>query len=216
MKLILSIMLLSFSSVAGLPPTSSKVSGESNFPTTFKTDYGSFTGTRSGTTLTITGIGAASGSSLTLSTPLGAASGGTGRSTLTANSLLVGNGTGTVNFIAPSSDGYVLTSIAGVWVAQPPTTGVEPIFSAAIGIDGTVSNEKGPADFITGNCTDANPSVCTLNSFSFVPNCTGTAQSGADRWIHVDNASNTSITVYQKDGDNAAARTAFRLICHGE
>lgn len=167
-------------------------------------------------TLTTPNIGAASGASLSLSTPIGAASGGTGRSTLTSNSLLSGNGTGAVNLIAPTTDGYVLTSVSGVWVAYPPTTGVEPIHSGSVSISGVVSNEKGPADFITGNCTDANPSVCTLNSFSFVPNCVASAQSGADRWVHVDNATNTSISVYQKDGDGAAARSAFKLICHGE
>jgi|SRR5579872_550232 len=37
------------------------------------------------------------------------AGGGTGRTTLTAHNVLLGNGTGTVNFAAPSTAGYVLT-----------------------------------------------------------------------------------------------------------
>jgi hypothetical protein len=66
MKRILTAFLitLSLATQAGLPPTSSKVSGESSYPTTFKTDYGTFTGTRSGTTLTITGLGDAKAKSL--------------------------------------------------------------------------------------------------------------------------------------------------------
>jgi hypothetical protein len=66
-RYLLSVLLFWTTSLtAGLPPTSSRVSGESTFPTTFKTNYGSFTGTRAGTTLTLSGIGAASGTSLVL------------------------------------------------------------------------------------------------------------------------------------------------------
>lgn len=47
------------------------------------------------------------------------ASGGTGRSTLTANSLLVGNGTSPVAEIAPGSVGNVLVSNGTNWYASP-------------------------------------------------------------------------------------------------
>jgi hypothetical protein len=43
------------------------------------------------------------------------AQGGTGLSTLTLNSLLVGNGTGTLLFIAPSTDGNILQSNGTTW-----------------------------------------------------------------------------------------------------
>ncbi len=43
------------------------------------------------------------------------ANGGTGRSTLTSNSLLAGNGTGAVNLIAPGSSGNVLVSNGSTW-----------------------------------------------------------------------------------------------------
>jgi len=73
MRNIISIILVawSFSLSAGLPPTSSKVNGEPTYKTTFNFDFGSFTGTRSGTSLTLSGIGAASGSSLVLGGTLG-------------------------------------------------------------------------------------------------------------------------------------------------
>lgn len=44
--------------------------------------------------------------------------GGTGLNTLTANSLLVGNGAGNVTFVAPGTAGNLLTSVAGAWVSQ--------------------------------------------------------------------------------------------------
>lgn len=52
MKKILLLLALSFSATAGLPPTSSKKSGESAYQTTFQTDYGAMTGTRTGTKIT--------------------------------------------------------------------------------------------------------------------------------------------------------------------
>ncbi len=41
--------------------------------------------------------------------------GGTGLSSLTLNSLLVGNGTGTVQFVAPGADGNILQSNGTIW-----------------------------------------------------------------------------------------------------
>ncbi len=52
------------------------------------------------------------------------AQGGTGLATLTANNLLVGNGTGNVTFIAPGTSGEVLTSNGTTWssTALPTAT----------------------------------------------------------------------------------------------
>jgi hypothetical protein len=58
---------------------------------------------------------------LTLSTPLAVASGGTGVASLTANSLLLGAGTSDVTFAAPSTSGNVLTSNGTVWASAAPT-----------------------------------------------------------------------------------------------
>lgn len=52
-------------------------------------------------------------------------SGGTGRSTLTANNVLLGNGTTAVNFVAPGANGNVLTSNGTTW-----TSGSAPGFAA--------------------------------------------------------------------------------------
>jgi hypothetical protein len=52
------------------------------------------------------------------------ANGGTGRTTLTANNVLIGNGTGAVNFVAPSTNGNFLTSDGTTWIsASAPIIG---------------------------------------------------------------------------------------------
>ncbi len=45
------------------------------------------------------------------------ANGGSGRSTLTANNILIGNGTGAINFVAPGTSGNVLTSNGTSWTS---------------------------------------------------------------------------------------------------
>jgi hypothetical protein len=55
---------------------------------------------------------------LTLGTDLSVANGGTGASTLTANYVLLGNGTSAPQMIAPGSDGQVLTSTGSTWQSE--------------------------------------------------------------------------------------------------
>jgi hypothetical protein len=59
-------------------------------------------------------------------TDLAVADGGTGRSTLAANAVLVGNGTSGINSVAPSTSGNVLTSDGTNWTstAATPSIGV--------------------------------------------------------------------------------------------
>lgn len=51
------------------------------------------------------------------------ANGGTGSDTLTANAVLLGNGTGALQAVSPGTSGYVLTSNGSTWVAAAPTGG---------------------------------------------------------------------------------------------
>jgi hypothetical protein len=64
------------------------------------------------------------GGTITGITDLLPADGGTGRSTLSAKSVLVGNGTDPVNFIAPSTAGNVLTSNGTDWESATPVGGI--------------------------------------------------------------------------------------------
>ena len=54
-------------------------------------------------------------------TDLAVADGGTGRSTLAANAVVVGNGTSGVNTVAPGTSGNVLTSNGTAWTSATPT-----------------------------------------------------------------------------------------------
>jgi hypothetical protein len=47
--------------------------------------------------------------------------GGTGLATLTANNVILGNGTSTPLFVAPSTSGNVLTSNGTTWQSTSPT-----------------------------------------------------------------------------------------------
>jgi hypothetical protein len=69
-------------------------------------------------------------------TPFEVASGGTGRGTLTANNVILGNGTSQVQFVAPGTSGNLLTSNGTTWAsAAPPTsfvTGMILLWSGSI------------------------------------------------------------------------------------
>jgi hypothetical protein len=80
---------------------------------------GSANFTFNGTTATI--------NTLNLTNALGVAYGGTGTSSLTANNVVLGNGTSAVQVVAPSTNGNVLTSNGTTWVYQAPAaSGVSP------------------------------------------------------------------------------------------
>lgn len=65
------------------------------------------------------------------------ANGGTGRNTLTANNVILGNGTTAVNFVAPGTNGNVLTSNGSTWVSSTPsgvTKGQSIIYAMVFGL----------------------------------------------------------------------------------
>jgi len=87
------------------------------------------------------------------------ASGGTGLETLTAESVVIGNGTDAVKFVAPGTASNVLTSNGTGWVSQAAaattnanaiTTG---ILSASVG--GTGANTLTAEAVVIGNSTNA-------------------------------------------------------------
>lgn len=88
---------------AGLPPTTGKVSGDTSDLVTFKYQFPNFTGTHTGTALSL-GVNSVAG-------------GGTGLSTLTANNVILGNGTSAPTFVAPGSSGNILQSNGTTWVS---------------------------------------------------------------------------------------------------
>lgn len=65
---------------------------------------------------------AITGGTITGITDLAVADGGTGSSTLTANAVLLGNGTSALQTVAPGTTGNVLTSNGTTWSSAAPAT----------------------------------------------------------------------------------------------
>lgn len=78
---------------------------------------------------------------------LGVSNGGTGATTLTANNVLLGNGTSALQSVAPGSSGNVLTSNGTTWTSSAPSGGVTSV-SASGGI--TVSASTGAVTISQG------------------------------------------------------------------
>ncbi len=58
---------------------------------------------------------------------LAVANGGTGSTSLTANNVLLGNGAGALQVVAPGTAGNVLTSAGGTWVSSAAGSGVSSV-----------------------------------------------------------------------------------------
>jgi hypothetical protein len=93
-----------------------------------------------GTTgLTTSGGPVTSAGTITLAGTLSAANGGTGATSLTANNVILGNGTSAVQVVAPSTAGNVLTSNGTTWQSTAPaasgaTKGQAIAFSLIFGL----------------------------------------------------------------------------------
>ena len=85
-----------------------------------------------------------------VTTPITVSDGGTGLSTLTANNVILGNGTSTPSFVAPSTSGNVLTSNGTTWT------------SAALPAGG-VTSLNGQTGAITNNTFNSISSYADLN-----------------------------------------------------
>ena len=79
-----------------------------------------------------------------LTTALTVAQGGTGSATLTANAVLLGNGTSAVQVISPLTSGNVLTSNGTTWTSTAPASAVpasvDAIGSVLLVANGSTSN----------------------------------------------------------------------------
>jgi hypothetical protein len=147
---------------------------DSNFTTVSNAINGIGNGTNALANANITG-GTITNVTLTgLIAPLNVTSGGTNLATLTANAVILGNGTGTVQFVTPGASGNVLTSDGTVWISQsgaypPPANNAGKVLQT----DGsTVSWSTDSAVRARGTITYATGTVCTLEAGSLnIANC---------------------------------------------
>ena len=65
----------------------------------------------------------ATSGAVTVAGTLAVANGGTGATSLTANNVILGNGTSAVQVVAPGTSGNVLTSDGTTWSSQAPAAG---------------------------------------------------------------------------------------------
>jgi hypothetical protein len=105
-----------------------------------------------------------------VSTPITPAQGGTGLATLTANNVLIGNGTSNVAFVAPGTNGNVLTSNGTAWVSSTPSAFAYP----AAGIANSTGSAWGTSYSTTGSGTV----VALATSPTFTTPVLGTPTSG--------------------------------------
>jgi len=99
------------------------------------------------------------------------ANGGTGATTLTANNVILGNGTSAPNFVAPGSTNNVLTSNGTTWTSVAPTAFAYP----GVGI----ANSTGSAWTTSYSTSGTGTVVALATSPSFTTPALGTPSSGA-------------------------------------
>jgi hypothetical protein len=139
-------------------------------------------------TYTLT-LPASTGTALTTATAVTVAQGGTGLATLTANNVVLGNGTGTPNFVAPGTTGNILTSNGTTWTSAAPASSGVTSLTAGNGI--TVSASTGAVtvsqNIYTGSTTTNTSypvgTICT----AFVNDGTYTLNQTNNIWVNNSN-----------------------------
>ena len=122
------------------------------------------------TTTSIGNLSLANVTITSVSTPITPAQGGTGLTSITANSVMIGNATGSVLLVAPGTAGNVLVSTGTAWQSTAPATGgsvTSVSITSANGFAGTVA---------TANTT---PAITLTTSITGVLKGDGTAISAA-------------------------------------
>jgi hypothetical protein len=135
---------------------------------------------------------AITGGTITGITDLTVADGGTGASSITANSVILGNGTSALsgNLVAPSTSGNVLTSNGTTWTSAAPAT---------------------PFSWVVSNVSSSSSITSGVTSYSITSNTImvlGTAyhymgsNSGSSLGVRIKNSGGTTLFTYTLTGGN--------------
>lgn len=116
---------------------------------------------------------------INFSTGLGVPQGGTGTTTLAANNVILGNGTSTVQFVAPGASGNVLTSNGTTWTSAAPAAGSTSVIIAqdkTLTVNNTLTftgTDASSVAFGTGGTVLYNDGALGTPSSGTLTNCTG-------------------------------------------
>jgi hypothetical protein len=159
--------------------------------------------------------------SITGITDLAVADGGTGRSSLTADNVILGDGTNAVKFVAPGTNGNILTSNGTTWTsAAAPTgitatTGSAPYYAARAWAH---INSSGSLIQGANISSTSGTSPCTINLTTAMPDANyvvvglGFGGSSFTRYLHINSiVSSSQFRVQNGDGlTNPTCVAVFR------
>ena len=140
---------------------------------------------------------AITGGTITGITDLAVADGGTGASTLSANAVLLGNGTSALQTVAPSTSGNVLTSDGTTWTSATPAggIGISQTWQSVIGSRSTgttYTNSTGKPIMVSVSCQSTSSPG---GAFGFQINGTRVAWQGAAQNASISSFSNITIII---------------------
>ena len=144
---------------------------------------------------------AITGGSITGITDLAVADGGTGQSSLTANNVILGNGTSAVQFVAPGTNGNVLTSNGTTWTSAAASSGSQTL---------TIDNKTGAYTVVAG---DLGKIInCTSGTFTVSLTAAATLGSGFNCWVwNTSNTAADAITIDPNASETIDGRTTLVL-----
>lgn len=217
-KLIFSLLMISLSVHAGLPPTTSKVSGDTSDKVSFNFRFPNFTGTRTGSAIQLD-VNSIAG-------------GGTGQTTkaaafdalspmTTSGDLIYGGTSGAATRLPKGSDGSVLKLTSGLptWGSftsiNSPGATLPTLCGALVTSAGVITKQYGGC--IASVSSSVTYTVTFTSSYwADTPICTAIAHNGAGYDIELQAASTTSISVRTMDtASGAATNQNFMIICFG-
>jgi len=129
--------------------------------------------------------GAVASGSLTPTAALAANYGGTGATVLTANNVILGNGTSAVQFVAPGATGNVLKSNGTTWTSSAAVYTPRVNASTANSATPTLNTDNYDMMVITGQ---------TVAITSFTTNLSGTPVNGQKLWISITGTTAIALT----------------------